>query len=166
MAAQEDSSVIHIGKKEIKVVINHARKCLFPGSCFVLGHGASGDAASGNLPLIAKALSESSLMVLRYTCYGQLPARVKVLQASLLSIACNSSPQVKPGAVRYLYERLQGILDSNHSALSSIKHWVLSGHSMVRHYRETSSLCITSSSRRACTVFVHRVEEQLARSQG
>jgi len=48
--------------------------------CVIIGHGASGDANSGNLPKIAKYLAEKGHLIVRYNASGQLPARIKVLQ--------------------------------------------------------------------------------------
>ncbi len=48
--------------------------------CFVIGHGASGDMQSGNLPDIASTLAKSCFPVLRYNTSGQLKSRVKILE--------------------------------------------------------------------------------------
>ena len=52
--------------------------------CVVIGHGASGDYNSGNLPGIAFSLAEAGLLVVRYNTSGQLLTRVKVLRVSCL----------------------------------------------------------------------------------
>ena len=51
--------------------------------CFVLGHGASGDFNTGNLPAIAASLAKADFPVLRYNSSGQLKSRVKILQVSV-----------------------------------------------------------------------------------
>ena len=52
-------------------------------TCFILGHGASGDFNTGNLPAIAISLAEADFPVLRYNASGQLKSRVKILEVSI-----------------------------------------------------------------------------------
>ena len=77
---QTNSLSIEVGTKSISLIITPANQDTLPACALILGHGASGDTTTGNLPAIAEHLSRAGITVVRYTCNGQLPTRVKVLQ--------------------------------------------------------------------------------------
>jgi hypothetical protein len=76
----ETSLTLIIDGKDRKIYVDVETGREKQGVCVLLGHGASGEANSGNLPRIAKCLAEEGHLVVRYDASGQLPARKKVLQ--------------------------------------------------------------------------------------
>lgn len=103
MGVSEKSLTLEVGGKDRVIYVNVEDSQPKPNTCIVIGHGASGDATSGNLPRIANALAEEGHLVMRYNAGGQLPARCKLLQ---------------------------GILDSKIEALEGASSFILCGHSM------------------------------------
>lgn len=79
MAVKDTEFDLEISGKKVSC-ISTTRKDLERSTCIVLGHGASGDANSGNLPNIAESLAEAGQLVVRYSTAGQLPTRVKILE--------------------------------------------------------------------------------------
>lgn len=83
---EELSLSIPVSDKQITCALR--RKKDAPATvCFVLGHGASGDFNSGNLPAIAESLAAAGFAVLRYNASGQLPGRIKILQERFLMMS-------------------------------------------------------------------------------
>ena len=81
---------ISIDKKEVSCVVNRSTH-LSENTCFILGHGASGDLNSGNLPAISASLAEAGFPVLRYNASGQLKSRIKTLEVSPLFLRLSST---------------------------------------------------------------------------
>ena len=77
----ESNFNISIGAKSIECILTCKKGLSASHKCVVLGHGASGDASTGNLPSIATSLAEEGFSVLRYSTAGQLATRVKALEA-------------------------------------------------------------------------------------
>ena len=80
MVLSEKSLTLSIDGKDRTIFIDADDSQVEQDACVVIGHGASGDATSGNLPKIAKALAEEGHLVIRYNAGGQVPARCKLLQ--------------------------------------------------------------------------------------
>lgn len=75
----------------------------------LLGHGATGDLSSANLPLYAAALARAGVPCLRFTCSGtSVPRRVAVAKALLQHFKSADSTLRFP----------------------VIDHWIIAGHSM------------------------------------
>ena len=136
---QDLEFTIELDKKGVRCALNRSEEG-DESVCFVIGHGASGDLKSGNLPAIAKSLEGAGISVLRYNAGGQLKSRVKVLEVRvcfetfLYTLADppredNSRPGRGSGN---FHPVLQALLSSNHTELSCVRKWILAGHSMVR----------------------------------
>ena len=80
MVLTEKSLTLSIEGKDRTIFIDNDDGKAEQDTCVLIGHGASGDATSGNLPKIAKALAEEGHLVVRYNAGGQVPARCKLLQ--------------------------------------------------------------------------------------
>ena len=80
MVLTEKSLTLSIDGKDRTMFVDDDDDKAEQNACIVIGHGASGDATSGNLPKIAKALAEEGHLVIRYNAGGQVPARCKLLQ--------------------------------------------------------------------------------------
>ena len=81
--------IIKAGGKSIACILTTPAKST-SSACFVLGHGASGDSSTGNLPEIADSLASAGIPVLRYNASGQLPGRVKTLEVMIIEIGAPS----------------------------------------------------------------------------
>lgn len=71
-----------IDGKPVAIAIDAPETDTLPNCCFVLGHGASGNFTTGNLPTIAARLSALGCTVLRYTTTGSLAKRIRILKVS------------------------------------------------------------------------------------
>ena len=78
------SLLIEVAGKKVQCLLSRPSATHEPRLRFglVLGHGASGDSRSGNLPAIAEYCASVGLLTLRYDAKGPLTSRIKVLQAS------------------------------------------------------------------------------------
>lgn len=74
-----DVTELTIASKRVYVHCGDSSDC-----AFVMGHGASGDAHSGNLPMIAQQVAKLGVTVVRYNASGQLKSRISMLEATLL----------------------------------------------------------------------------------
>jgi len=80
MVVTEKSLTLQIDGGDRTIIVNVDEEQERHDVCTVIGHGASGDSTSGNMPKIAQALAEEGHLVVRYNAGGQLPARCKLLQ--------------------------------------------------------------------------------------